>query len=285
MLEEDVPRVRRPRAGLGPPADRCAPSLTGDDLSSRPYRPDARRSGCGRRRLGAAGLPALPGNAAAGRGAGRERVAALGHRQPLRPLPSGLSGADRPSRARTASTPGRISWPGTKASTLRPSAARRRRRRGPAWRPTASRRRCSARARRRRARCASAISSPRTPTGPRAGSSSSSTRRRRCCGGRNCWSIRTAPCALRQCLFVSDRPDNLAARLGAFGADPASCAVLSDDAFAEMFPGETAPPLPCMAGHVIAFADLDRAIRLIEGNGVAVGRDRHGTGVYRTGGQ
>ena len=82
--------------------------------------------------------------------------------------------------------------------------------------------------------------------------------------------------ALRACLFVSDLPDNLAARLGAFGADPASCAVLSDDAFAEMFPGEAAPAVSCMAGHVIAFADLDRAIRLIEGNGVAVGRDRMG---------
>ena len=31
-----------------------------------------------------------------------------------------------------------------------------------------------------------------------------------------------------------------------------------------------------MAGHVIAFADLDRAVRLIEGNGVAVGRDGMG---------
>ena len=82
--------------------------------------------------------------------------------------------------------------------------------------------------------------------------------------------------ALRQCLFVSDRPDDLAARLDAFGADPAGCAVLSAEAFAHLFPGEAAPALPCMAGHVVAFADLDRAVRLIEGNGVAVGRD--GTG-------
>ena len=80
------PRAR-PRRRLGPAADRCAAPLTGDGLSPRPYRPDARRSRCGRRRLGAARLPAFPGNAAAGRRAGRKRHAALGHGQPLRALP------------------------------------------------------------------------------------------------------------------------------------------------------------------------------------------------------
>ena len=82
--------------------------------------------------------------------------------------------------------------------------------------------------------------------------------------------------ALRQCLFVSDRPDELAARLSAFGADPAGYAVLPAGDFAEAFPGEAAPPFPCMAGQVIAFADLDRAICLMEGNGVPVGHDSLG---------
>ena len=82
--------------------------------------------------------------------------------------------------------------------------------------------------------------------------------------------------ALRQCLFVSDRPHDLSARLAAFGADPAGYEVLSAASFADIFPGEAAPAVPCMAGHVIAFADLDRAIRLIEGNGVPVRRDRRG---------
>ena len=82
--------------------------------------------------------------------------------------------------------------------------------------------------------------------------------------------------ALRQCLWVSDRPDDLSSRLHAFGADPAGYEALSTEAFADLFPGEAAPAVPCMAGHVIAFADLDRAIRLIEGNGVAVGRDARG---------
>ena len=82
--------------------------------------------------------------------------------------------------------------------------------------------------------------------------------------------------ALRQCLFVSDRPDELSARLAAFGADMAGCAVLSAEAFVHMFPGEAAPALPCMAGQVIAFADLDRAVRLVEGNGIPVGRDSLG---------
>jgi len=82
--------------------------------------------------------------------------------------------------------------------------------------------------------------------------------------------------ALAQCLLVSEQPDALAARLGAFGADPAGYAVLSADGFAGLFPGETPPPAPCMAGHVVAFADLDRAVRHIEGNGVAVRRDRLG---------
>ena len=82
--------------------------------------------------------------------------------------------------------------------------------------------------------------------------------------------------ALRQCLFVSDRPDELASRLAAFGAAPAGHAALSAEEFADMFPGETAPPPPCMAGQVIAFADPDRAIRLIEANGVPVGRDSLG---------
>ena len=82
--------------------------------------------------------------------------------------------------------------------------------------------------------------------------------------------------ALRQCLFVSNRPDELASRLASFGADPAGYAVLSAGDFADMFPGETAPPLPCMAGQVIAFADPDRAIRLIETNGVPIRRDSLG---------
>ena len=82
--------------------------------------------------------------------------------------------------------------------------------------------------------------------------------------------------ALRQCLFVSDRPDELAARLAASGADPAGHAVLSAGEFADMFPGEAAPPLPCMAGQVIAFADPGRAVRLIEANDVPVGRDSLG---------
>ena len=82
--------------------------------------------------------------------------------------------------------------------------------------------------------------------------------------------------ALRQCLFVSDRPDELASRLAAFGAELAGCAALSAEAYADLFPGEAAPPLPCMAGHVITFVDLDRAIRLMEGNGVPVGRDSLG---------
>jgi len=82
--------------------------------------------------------------------------------------------------------------------------------------------------------------------------------------------------ALAQCLLVSEQPDALAARLGAFGADPAGYAVLSADGFAGLFPGETPPPAPCMAGYVVAFADLDRAVRHIEGNGVAVRRDRLG---------
>ncbi len=82
--------------------------------------------------------------------------------------------------------------------------------------------------------------------------------------------------ALRQCLFVSDSPDELAARLAGFGADSAGYAVLSAAAYADQFPGEAAPPLPCMAGHVIAFADPERAIRLIEGNGVPVKRDSLG---------
>lgn len=82
--------------------------------------------------------------------------------------------------------------------------------------------------------------------------------------------------ALRQCLFVSGRPDELAARLAGFGADPAGHAALSAGDFAETFPGEAAPPLPCMAGQVIAFADPDRAVRLIEANGVPVGRDSLG---------
>lgn len=79
--------------------------------------------------------------------------------------------------------------------------------------------------------------------------------------------------ALRQCLFVSDRPEELSTRLAAFGADPQGWSVLSASGFAAMFPGETAPALPCMAGHVVAFADLGRAIRVIEGNGVPVERD------------
>lgn len=82
--------------------------------------------------------------------------------------------------------------------------------------------------------------------------------------------------ALRQSLFVSDRPDELAARLAASGADPADCAVLSAGAYADLFPGEALPPLPCMAGQVIAFADPDRAARLMEANGVPVGRDSLG---------
>ena len=82
--------------------------------------------------------------------------------------------------------------------------------------------------------------------------------------------------ALRQCLFVSDRPKELSARLSAFGADTGGYAVLSAGDFAEAFPGEAAPPLPCMAGHVIAFADPGRAIRLMEANGVPVGRDSLG---------
>lgn len=82
--------------------------------------------------------------------------------------------------------------------------------------------------------------------------------------------------ALGQCLFVSDRPDELAARLLAFGADPAGYVAMSAGGFAAMFPGEAAPPLPCMAGQVIAFADLDRAIRLMEGNGVLAKRDSLG---------
>lgn len=82
--------------------------------------------------------------------------------------------------------------------------------------------------------------------------------------------------ALRQCLFLSDTPAELAARLASFGADPAGYAVLSAWDFAAMFPGEAAPPLPCMAGQVIAFTDPDRAIRLMEGNGVPVGWDSLG---------
>ena len=82
--------------------------------------------------------------------------------------------------------------------------------------------------------------------------------------------------ALRLCLWVSDRPGDLAARLIAFGADLDGFAVLSPEAFADLFPGEAAPPLPCMAGQVIAFADLDRAIRLMEASGVPVGRDSLG---------
>ena len=82
--------------------------------------------------------------------------------------------------------------------------------------------------------------------------------------------------ALRQCVWVSDRPEELAARLAAFGADPAGNEVLSPEALAEMFPGEAAPAVPCIAGHVVAFADLDRAVRLIESNGVPVGRDELG---------
>ncbi len=83
-------------------------------------------------------------------------------------------------------------------------------------------------------------------------------------------------CALRQCLFVSDRPHDPAARLAAFGADPAGYEALSPESFAALFPGEAAPAAPCMAGHVVAFADLDHAVRLIEGNGVPVRRDRRG---------
>ncbi len=79
--------------------------------------------------------------------------------------------------------------------------------------------------------------------------------------------------ALRQCLFVSDQPDELTVRLAGFGADSDGYAALSARDFVAMFPGEVPPPLPCMAGHVIAFADPDRAIRLIEGNGVPIGRD------------
>lgn len=82
--------------------------------------------------------------------------------------------------------------------------------------------------------------------------------------------------ALRQCLFVSDSPDELAARLAGFGADGVGCTALSAGSFAAMFPGEAAPLLPCMAGHVIAFADPDCAIRLMEGNGVPVKRDSLG---------
>ena len=170
----------------------------------------------------------------------------------------------------------RISWPGTRASTSRPSAALARTRRGRAWRRRGSPRRCSAPARRRPEKCASATSSPRTQAGPRGASSSSSTRRRRCCGGRNCWSIRTAPARSgNACSSPTGRAD-LSVRLAAFGADLAGCAVLSAEACADLFPGEAAPAPPCMAGHVIAFADLDRAIRLMEGNGVPVGRDRLG---------
>ena len=82
--------------------------------------------------------------------------------------------------------------------------------------------------------------------------------------------------ALRQCLFVSDRPEELSARLSAFGADPAGYAALSPGGFAAMFPGEAAPPPPCMAGHIVAFADPARAVRLMEANGVPVGRDSLG---------
>ena len=82
--------------------------------------------------------------------------------------------------------------------------------------------------------------------------------------------------ALRQCLFASDRPDELAARLAGFGADPAGYAVLSAPGFAGMFPGESAPKPPSMAGQVVAFADPDRAVRLMEGNGVPVKRDSLG---------
>ena len=82
--------------------------------------------------------------------------------------------------------------------------------------------------------------------------------------------------ALRECLFVCDLPDELAARLGTIGAHTTSCAIFSAGEFAEMFPGEASPPLPCMAGHVIAFADPGRAVRLMEGQGVPVKRDGMG---------
>ncbi|MCY3982124.1 MAG: VOC family protein [Alphaproteobacteria bacterium] len=82
--------------------------------------------------------------------------------------------------------------------------------------------------------------------------------------------------ALRQCLFVARRPEELAARLATLGAAPASHAVLSGEDFTTLFPGEAVPPLPCMAGHVVAFTDPDRAARLMASNGVPVGRDSLG---------
>ena len=55
--------------------------------------------------------------------------------------------------------------------------------------------------------------------------------------------------ALRQCLFVSDRPDELAARLAGFGADPAGYAVLSPAGLQPCFPARPRRPCPAWRGR------------------------------------
>ena len=76
--------------------------------------------------------------------------------------------------------------------------------------------------------------------------------------------------ALAHCLFVSDRAEALADRLRALGADAEGWRALAPEAFQTLFPGERPPGLPCMAGHAVAFADLGRAVGLMERNGVRV---------------